>query len=300
MILDPASDASILRGLSSDVRIKILRLVHGAPKNVNEIAKLLDLPQSTVATNVMALEEAGLVSTESTKASKGSQKICRGVYDEILIVFDTKEEKKDDSITVEMPIGLYTSFQVSPPCGLCSPARIIGYLDVPDVFFHPDRVQAGLLWFEKGFVEYKFPNNSLYADKPLKRLELRMELSSESLEKNKLWLSDITVWINDVETATWTSPGDFGDRRGKFTPDWWKMGGAQYGLLKDFLVTDEGAFIDGVQVSPVSLSDLKIGDHHSIKVRIGIKDAAAHVGGINIFGKGFGNYGQGIILNLTF
>ena len=35
------------------------------PLNINEISKALKLPQSTVATNVQVLEEAGLVLTKT-------------------------------------------------------------------------------------------------------------------------------------------------------------------------------------------------------------------------------------------
>ncbi|MER9545553.1 transcriptional regulator, partial [Mesorhizobium sp. M0437] len=36
----------------------------------------------------------------------------------------------------------------------------------------------------------------------------------------------------------------------------------------------------------------------SIRVRIGVKDDAKRPGGINIFGKGFGNYDQDILLRI--
>jgi predicted transcriptional regulator len=40
--------------------------------------------------------------------------------------------------------------------------------------------------------------------------------------------------------------------------------------------------------------------HHSITVRIGVKEDAEHVGGINIFGRGFGNYDQDLMMRLFF
>lgn len=299
LVLDPRRHAQKLRGFSSDLKLQILSLIHESPLNVNEIAQQLNLPQSTIALNVMKLEEAGLLRTENTKASKGSQKICHAIYDEVLIVFSRKADQKDDLIEVEMPIGLYTGFQVSPPCGLCSQEKIIGYLDVPNAFFQPERIQAGLLWFEQGYVEYKFPNNSLNTQQPIRRVEVSFEASSQSLEKNSNWLSDITVWINDVDIGTWTSPGDFNDNRGKFTPSWWRNESSQYGLLKAFSVSEEGAFVDGVQMSDVKVADLNISDHHSIKVRIGIKSDAPHIGGVNLFGREFGNHDQGILLRLS-
>jgi len=159
-------------------------------------------------------------------------------------------------------------------------------------------VKAGLLWFEKGYVVYQFPNNALYQHKPVRRLEVTAELSSETPGTNPRWLSDIALWVNGVEIGTWISPGDFGDKRGTYTPEWWKLEGSQYGLNKVWSISDEGSFIDGVQISQVTVADLKLSDHHSIKVRLGIKDDAQNVGGLNIFGRGFGNYDQDIVLRL--
>ena len=48
-----------------------------------------------------------------------------------------------------------------------------------------------------------------------------MELSSEAPGVNSNWPSDISFCLNDESIGIWTSPGDFGDVRGIFTPDWW-------------------------------------------------------------------------------
>jgi predicted transcriptional regulator len=48
----------------------------------------------------------------------------------------------------------------------------------------------------------------------------------------------------------------------------------------------------------VTIADLDIG-HSSIRLRLGIKEDAAHPGGINIFGRGFGNYDQDILLRIV-
>ncbi len=39
--------------------------------------------------------------------------------------------------------------------------------------------------------------------------------------------------------------------------------------------------------------------HHSIRLRIEVKPDARHPGGVNVFGRGFGNYDQDIVLRLT-
>jgi predicted transcriptional regulator len=300
LIINSSGDGQVLKALASEARIKMLELLQDRQLNVNEIAHELGLPQSTAATNVMQLESAGLIECRNAKGVKGGQKLCSAAYKEILFSFPSAQKDEGDIIEVEMPVGLFTSYEVTPPCGLCSRDGIIGYLDVPDYFLSPDRVKACLVWFEKGYVEYKFPNNALYTKKPLRRVELVTEMSSEVPGTNKKWLSDISVWINEVEIGIWTSPGDFGDRRGKFTPAFWKLEGSQYGLLKTWSIGNEGTLVDGIRISGVTLKDLNVLDHHSIRVRFGVKDDADHVGGINIFGKGFGNYDNDILLRLIF
>lgn len=299
LVLDARRDAPILRALASEVRLRILELLGKGPLNVNAIAEDLDLPQSTVAVNVQTLEEAGLVATEAVKARKGTQKLCRARYTEVLLRFG-EPLPLDDAIQVAMPVGLFTNFEVKPPCGLCSPTGTIGYLDVPASFFSPDRAKAGLLWFGSGWVEYKFPNNARLDPRPITRLELIAELSSETPGTNPYWKSDISLAINDVEVGTWTSPGDYGDRRGTHTPAWWKLEGSQYGLSTVWSVTPEGSFVNGTQVSDLTLAALELGAHHSVKVRLGVKDEAAHRGGMNLFGHGFGDFGRDLTLKLGF
>ncbi len=294
--IEDRESAKILHALASERRVKILSLLRDKRLNVTEIARKLNVPQSTTAIDIDILEKSGLLKVETIPGERGLQKICSLIYDEIVIQLPSMKKEVDENIIrVEMPVGLYTDFKVSPPCGLCSKEGIIGYLDVPSSFYNPKRAVAELLWFEQGYVEYKFPNN-LPSEKRLKRLEISMEISSEVPGTNKDWPSDITLWINGVEIGTYTVPGDFGDRRGKLTPSWWKLAGSQYGILKRWIVTEEGSFIDEEKVSDVTLKDLHIKDHTSVKVRIGIKPEALNAGGLNIFGKGFGDYEQDIVM----
>ena len=300
LTINATDGLEVLKGLSSPVRISILKLLHShGPLNVNEISEALSLPQSTVATNVQVLESCDLIRTETVKASKGQQKICAARFDEIVLRFDDYDMKtRSNVIELSMPLGLYTNCSVSPPCGLCSSEAVIGLLDVPDFFLDPDRMKAGLIWFERGHVEYKFPNNAKVLKAEVEALEFSMELSSEVPGTNANWPSDISVWVNDVLVGTWTSPGDFGDKRGIYTPRWWKLEGSQYGHLKTWNITDSGTFLDGEKTSDVTLDQLHLAEHHSIRLRVGIYDHAEHPGGVNIFGKGFGNHDQDIILRL--
>lgn len=300
LLVTPEDGSEAIIALSSRLRLDILALISHKTLNINEIADELSLPQSTVATNVAILEKAGLIDTDIVNGRKGNQKRCSTAYDEVVVRLSPERRKEEDTIEVEMPIGLYTNFQVTAPCGLCSVDGIIGYLDVPDSFLNPDRMRAGLLWFETGWVEYQYPNNGFYTSKKLKSLEISAELSSETPGTDAAWKSDVSVWVNGVDLGMWTSPGDYGDKRGKFTPDWWKLEGSQYGLLKKWTVTNDGTYVDGVRVSGTTLADLCLQDHHSIRVRIGVKPDAEHPGGVNIFGKGFGNYDHAVLLRLYF
>ena len=268
--------------------------------NVNDIASALDLPQSTVSSNLQVLVAAGLIRTEAQKGRKGNQKLCFSTFDEILVMFDEAVARASANvIEVAMPIGLYTSCEVTAPCGLCSPEGIIGLLDVPGTFLNPDRMNAGLMWFTRGFVEYQFPNNARLVGKAVVSLDFSFELSSEVPGTSADWPSDISITINGKEVGIWTSPGDFGDKRGVYTPNWWKLKGSQYGKLKSWRVNPDGTFVDGVKISAVTPRDLDISQHHSIRLRIEVKAHARHPGGVNIFGRGFGNYDQDIVLRLT-
>jgi predicted transcriptional regulator len=301
LIVDPEDGIEVLKALASHTRIAILKLLHDeGAHNVNEIAEKLALPQSSVSSNVQVLEDAGLIRTETQRARKGNQKICHTLFDEVMVMFK-KDPKSANQNTIEvaMPLGLYTSCEVSAPCGLCSREGIVGLLDVPDTFLDPERMNAGLIWFTRGYVEYQFPNNIKMMQGQISALEFSLELSSEVPGTAADWPSDISFSVNQVEVGTWTSPGDYGDKRGVYTPGWWKLKGSQYGMLKAVKVTADGTYVDGVKISPVTLRDLDVDKHRSIRFRIGVNETARHPGGVNIFGRGFGNYDQDIIMRIT-
>ncbi|MDH3664164.1 MAG: helix-turn-helix domain-containing protein [Alphaproteobacteria bacterium] len=300
LTIDPSDNLEAVRALSSPLRVQILNLLHiHGPMNVNRISEMLAIAQSTVATNIHVLEGAALVDTELVKASKGQQKICAARFDEIVIRLDRMSAAADDDVVeVAMPLGLYTACQVSAPCGLCSTKDVIGLLDVPDYFLDPSRMQASLVWFGRGYLEYKFPNNAKILDAGIEALEFSMELSSEVPGTNADWPSDISLWVNNVLIGSWTSPGDFGDKRGLYTPRWWKLEGSQYGRLVTWRITRDGSLVDSENLSDVTLEDLDLPSHHSIRLRIGIAEDAAHPGGVNVFGRGFGNHDQDIVMRL--
>lgn len=300
LVVNPDDGIAVLKALSSSVRLDMLKLLGDkGPQNVNAIAAALGMPQSSISANVQQLEDAGLIRTETKRARKGNQKVCHAIYDEILVML-RKDAPKEGSqvIEVAMPLGLFTSCEVSAPCGLCSASGIIGLLDVPETFLAPERMNASLIWFTRGYVEYQFPNNVSLAGGTLEALEFSMELSSEVPGTSSNWPSDITFSINRIEVGTWTSPGDFGDLRGTYTPSWWKLKGSQYGMLKTVALRRDGTYVDGMKISPLGLKDIDFSAHRSIRLRVAVKHDARHQGGVNIFGRGFGNYDQDIVMRI--
>jgi predicted transcriptional regulator len=289
-----------LKALASVPRLKILEYLANHLCNLTELADALDMNLATVTMHVNVLEEAGLIVCEHKSGERGTQRVCGCLFDWINIHM-IRQREADVGKLLEFPIrvGSYSDFQVTPTCGLVSETGLIGLLDDPASFYEPERVNAELLWFHSGYVEYRCPNR-LPASALIESLNLTMEVCSEAPMYHLNWPSDITVWVNDVEIGSWTSPSDFGGIRGKLTPSWQRESDSQYGLLKVWQVTDTGSLVDGLKVSNVKLGDLKIKDRPFISVRIGVKSDARHVGGINIFGSKFGNYPQDIVLRIRY
>lgn len=290
---------AVTKALGSETRLEILRFLSTHTSTVLEIANALELPQSTATLHINILEKAGLIETDLRPATRGLQKVCARVFDRIVIQLPAAFEQDDTTVEVSMPIGAYVDFKIAPTCGLAGELGIISHLDDPTSFYEPDHIYAQLLWFRRGFVEYRFPNR-LPPGVVLDDIEVSFEVCSEAPLHHDNWPSDITVWISGVEIGTWTSPADFGGERGALTPAWWDSQNSQYGLLKVWKVTGNGSFVDGVQVSRVTLRDLALKPNEPIPVRFGIKENAHNIGGMNLFGRKFGNYPQDIVLRQRF
>lgn len=301
LLLDGDDVLPVVKALASEVRQTMLGLLTDQVLNVSELAAALNLPHSTVSFNINQLHAAGLVTVATEPGTRGTQKLCAKRYDEVRIRLPgAATERAPNVMTVVMPIGSYRSIEARPSCGLVSDHKVIGMFDDPRSFFEPDHVHAQLLWFaESGFVEYAFPNHLPYGV-AVRSLELSLEICSEAPGYNPEWPSDITLSINDVEVGTWTSPGDFGGKPGMLTPAWWPRDRTTHGLLKQWTVSERGSAIDGTALSGVSLPQLRLGSANHIKVRLAVNDSARHRGGMNLFGRRFGNYPQDIVMRVTY
>lgn len=290
----------VAKALSTELRLDIFKALLRRSLNVNEIADEFGIPPSTAAINIKKLEDAGLILTEQIPGTRGTQKLCSAVIGRIVVDFtELKEPSAETSAVVSLPIGQFVDSECSGPCGLLSEHGIIGELDEPRSFFEPERADAQLLWFRRGYVEYRFPNRVPRGAK-ISGLELSMELCSEAPLHNANWPSDITLWVNGQEVGTWTSPGDFGGERGILTPEWWGTENTQYGQFKHWRVNASGSFIDGRSLSELTLDRLELDDKPYVSVRIGIKPDARNDGGLNLFGRKFGNYETDLKMKLDY
>ena len=298
--LNQAEDsAAVFRALSSPERLKILQsLIEKAGGcNISELAEEFRMPISTTALHVRILEEAGLIFIQERPGLRGSQKICAILAEDVYInIFNRQKEKiKTRNIGCSMPLGNYFDCRVTMPCGMAGKKSFIGIEDSVQAFYNPNRTHAQILWFTSGFLEYRFPNHFVSHEKLLE-LNFSFEACSEAPGYNMDWPSDITIWINGSEVFSFRCAGDFGDKRGLYNPDWWPDVSTQYGELHHLDITREGCFGDGRKTSASNLEDLRVTEGEFISFKIGVKEDAEFVGGINLFGENFGNYKQNLYM----
>ncbi|WP_068774256.1 transcriptional regulator [Paenibacillus sp. FJAT-26967] len=295
----------LFEALASQTRIKMIELLRYENLNIKEMSLKLGISSAIVTKHVHQLEEAGIITTQLMAGKRGMQKQCTLRLDRVTLLFKPDngsgewQAPSQDHYTVSIPVGQYSAYQVKPTCGLASGSKLIGMRDDPRYFAEPEHVQAQHLWFASGYVEYRIPNY-LAGKLPVKSIRISLEICSEAPGFEENWPSDITFYVNDTAVCSWTSPGDFGSVRGKLTPTWWEPGSTQHGLLKTLLVTADGTFMDGIQLSPVTVQDLAIAPAEEIRFRIGSCEDAKHPGGVSLFGRQFGNYEQDIEVKITY
>ncbi|MBD0379533.1 ArsR/SmtB family transcription factor [Paenibacillus sedimenti] len=283
----------LYEALASDVRLTILELLAEQPRNVKDLAAMLGLSSAIVTMHVKKLEKGGLIVTELVRKQGGTHKICSLAVARIEMLLPQQVEQQRIFDEVSIPVGHYTRFEVHPTCGLATAEHMIGQFDDPRYFFEPERMHARILWFGRGFVEYSIPNYVL-AGQMLEEIEISLEIGSEAPGVQENWPSDIHFYVNDTLLGYWTSPGDSGQGRGLLTPAWWPDSTNQYGWLKVIRITEEGTFLDGQRLSAVTIKDIRVSRNEWI-LRLEVPEHAAHVGGLTLYGEGFGNYNRDII-----
>lgn len=284
----------VYKALANPMRLKIIQILSHEKLNVRDIADHLGISTTITLKHLQTLADAGIIAF----AKDGHNKLSMLKVDNISVRFPERIYPSFDVHETNIPVGQYTDFSVEPSCGLAGQDDYIGKVDNPAYFMDPQRIYAGMIWFSNGFVEYQSPN-FLEKNEHLEMLDMSIELGSEFPFSNNVWPSDITFYINNVEVGTWTSPGDFSDIRGKYTPDWVPDNVNQYGIQKILRITNHGTYLDGQPFTSISLSDLDI-SRQTFKIRFAIKTDSENQGGCTLFGKGFGNYNQDINLKLFY
>ncbi|ANF97056.1 ArsR/SmtB family transcription factor [Paenibacillus bovis] len=284
----------VYEALASEVRWKIMEFLVSSEKSVKEIAAMLQLSPSIVTMHVRKLEAAGIISSRRVRREGGTHKLCFLVQDSIQIMLPSSSRL--NGITEHhIPVGHYTGCEVYPTCGIGTLEKELGVWDDPGYFHDPERVQAAILWFAKGYVEYKL-RNPLKREQIVEQIEISMEIASEAPGLRDTWLSDITFTFNGTRLGTWTSPADFGRAaRGKYTPEWWHRNLNQYGLLKTIRMDRSGTYMDEERMSDVTIADLNLQESYWT-LRFAVEEDAAHVGGLTLYGAGFGNHDQDIVV----
>lgn len=290
----------LFKALGSDIRVQIIKLLlEEKQMSMNQLAQKLNITNGALTGHVKKLEECGILSTSSDSSEgHGNQKTCSVILDRILIDFE-KPVDYSTQYKTSLKVGHFTNYEVLPTCGLADANSVVGELDDIRYFNHPDRFNAEIVWLTQGFLEYTVPN-LIPSNQKITQISFSLEISSEAPGVDSNWPSDISFRINDTLIGSWTSPGDFGDVRGIFTPDWWFPNWNQYGLLKLVVINRRGTFIDGFKISDVTTDTLKLDSNSSINFKIGVDKDAQHVGGLTIFGKQFGNYGQDIEVSISY
>lgn len=289
----------LFKALGSDIRIQILKiLLENNQMSMNQIANELNISNGALTGHIKKLEECGLISASNDSSGHGNQKLCSLIQDRILVEIE-KPIDLSNVYNTSIKVGQFSSHNICPTCGLATSLFVIGELDDVRYFDHPDHFNADIMWFTKGYVEYVIPN-LIPRNQKITQLSLSAEISSEAPGIDNDWPSDISFYINDTLVGTWTSPGDYGDVRGMFTPEWWPQNWNQYGLLKLLVINHKGTFIDGLKISDITTSELKLDYTSTIRFRIAVEEDSAHVGGLTIFGKSFGNYDQDIVVSINY
>lgn len=289
----------LFKALGSEVRIQILKLLlDNKQMSMNQLASRLNITSGALTAHIKKMESCGLIAISNESAAHGNQKMCSISTNKILIDIQKEADFHNVHVT-ELKVGHYSDHSICPTCGLATSGALIGETDDCRYFDHPDRFNADILWFTKGYVEYTIPN-FIPRNQKITGISISCELSSEAPGINDSWPSDISFFVNDTPVGAWTSPGDFGDSRGMLTPDWWPMNWNQYGLLKLLAINNQGTFIDGLKISNVTIDSLNLKPSSAIRFRIAVLEDAKNVGGLTIFGKSFGNYGQDIRVSINY
>lgn len=285
----------IFKAFSSEIRVRLFQYItRNEGRNIRQIAQAMQMPVTSLTPHLQVLEQCGLVRTIETATAHGKQKCCFTIsgMDSLEICLHMGNPECSTYI-MELPVGSYSDFSVTPTCGLASTSSFIGQLDEPRYFAHPAHQEAGILWFTTGYVEYILPCFLPHRSRIIE-LSFSLELCSECPSVKMDWPSDISFFLNGTMLGSFRSPGDFGDRPGRYNPDWWYPFLGQYGLRKTLKIGSYGVWMDEEKLSGTTIEELALTDLSIMKFRIAVLKDSSFPGGCTLYGQGFGDHSSDI------
>lgn len=278
--------------LASPVRIKIIKRLAEGKANIKELANAVGVTSAMMTSHIDKLEKAGLVISTRSQAGK----VCSLLNQWYILSLPTANHRYVQNYEIQLGVGQYTKAHIRPTCGLADSQKIIGGFDDPKFFYDPARIHAQLVWFTSGYLEYEIPN---YIPDNCKILDIEIsaEMCSEYPNAKNDWESDINLYLNDTLICPWISPGDFADRKGKYTPDWWNS--AQYGILKHFEINRNGVFLDKEKKSDQTTDNYSL-DRDHWTLRFEASSETRRPGGLTIFGEQFGDFPRSIQVKVNY
>ena len=290
----------LYEALDSDVRLGILdELRQKGELNLAYFANRFHVSNGAITAHVKKLHAAGLIEISTSSGIRGTQKICSLAADKIVIDFLASQQEEGRVESAQVDVGQYVAYEAHPTCGLATRESVVGRFDDPACFSYPERFHAGIIWMAYGYVEYFIPNYVAEGTE-LAELQISVEVASEAPGYVAYYPSDIHFSLNGALLGIYRSKGEYNDRTGTVSPAWWFGNLGQYGKKVSIAVNEHGTFFGGAKVSEVRLSDLKIVSGEQIRFRIAVPEDAVHRGGFTLFGKGFGDYDEGIECKFIF
>lgn len=180
----------VYKALVSPVRLQIIQLLAKKAQSISALATQLGISETITAKHLNQLDKTSIISF----SRQGHFKIAKLNVDQINIKFPNTIYPSYNAYTVKIPVGHYTNFSVAPSCGLAGRNGYISRVDRPSYFMDPQRIFAGMIWWNNGFVEYQFPNH-LNSHDQLRMIDITAELGSEFPFSNNNWPSyRFTQW----------------------------------------------------------------------------------------------------------
>lgn len=285
----------LAKALTSPTRLEILRMLLRSSKTMSELSQTLYVSMSSISMHTALLRDAGLITITPKPGKHGAKKLCGIRAERITIdLFEPdKEVVSPKIVSQDIPVGAYSHAEATRPCGLVSREGYIQREDESHCFYHPLHANAQLIWFLTGLLTYEISNRSLKAPS-LEKVEISFEICAEAPGYNNTWPSDIFLKINNRHLTTFRVKGDYGGTRGVNNPAWWRDSNTQFGELTLLTITKEGTYLNNKRVSEENLDTLKMAENFYFSFTVGVDPKSEFPGGMNLFGKHFGNYSQDI------